>query len=177
MPPIKNLQEEAKELSTTLKIEELGALRIVVLDYQSRESTALLKAPASPTAQDGGGLFNFANASIANAGAAETEARKKEKALQRRITIYLYERRYVLKVATFLVRASFTRDSPWKQVGSQLVEEMTVGDKDVVEAAITALRRRLLVDDCPQFIRRQMADESQDGDGILFDWEKHVSIV
>ncbi|KAF8467356.1 nucleoporin subcomplex protein binding to Pom34-domain-containing protein [Kalaharituber pfeilii] len=171
LPPISHLKNEALALSKSLNIDELAALRIVVLEYQSRDNAALLKASSTPSSQDGG-LFSFANNYIVNAGDTETDAEKAEKALQRRITIYLTERRYVIKCAKFLVRASFTKGNAWKQAGKRLVSELQLGDNDTMKMMMKIIRKRVVQGegDAPQWVKNKVKEDTD----VLIQWEKQV---
>lgn len=146
-----------------------------MLEYQSRDSAALLKASTAPTSEQSGGLFSYDN-SITSAGRIETEAEKREKALQQRIGIYLSERRYVIKCATFLVRASISKGSAWKEAGQRLVSELKVGDNDTLGEIIKAIRKRVVQGDGdpPQWVKDKIAEDSVEGREILYEWEKQV---
>ncbi|KAI5811353.1 nucleoporin subcomplex protein binding to Pom34-domain-containing protein [Peziza echinospora] len=173
LPPINTLKTEALTLSATLNIDELAALRIVVLEYQSRDTAALLNSPTASSAEETGGLFSFAKNSI-NATETETEAEKTSKALNRRIAIYLTERRYVIKTATFLVSASCTRGSAWRAVGRNLVSEMKTGDNSILEEIIKVLRKKLASEDgdMPVWVSKKIDEETSPGNDIGNQWEK-----
>lgn len=175
LPSLKNLKEDALQLSVSLKIEELTALRIVILEYQARETVALLRASTSHTADQAGGLFRSDNATK-NSGQNETPEEKKEKVLQRRIAIYLQERRYVIKCATYLVRASFAKRNTWKPVGRRLVSELKTGENDALKEIIKAIRSRVVENDAgaPQLIEDKILEGSAEGREALFQWDKQV---
>lgn len=163
-------------MSVSLKIEELTALRIVILEYQARETAALLRASTSHTVDQAGGLFGSEDAAK-NAGQNDTPEEKQEKALQRRAAIYLQERRYVVKCATYLVRASFAKRNAWKLVGKHLVSELNTGESDVLKEIIKAIRSRVVGNDAsaPQWIADKASEDSAEGRETLYQWDRQVS--
>lgn len=178
LPPINDLKREALELASSLGIDELSALRVVILEYQNRESVALVKASSSPTTNQVGGLFAF-DYSTKNAGDTETDEEKREKALQQRIGIYLQERRYAIKCTTYLVRASFAKKNVLKEVGKRLVSELKIGDIDTLREIIKAIRSRIVDGDAaaPQWIQEKTAEDSTEGRETLIQWEKQVGLL
>lgn len=176
LPPIEELKQEVLELSTSLNIEELLALRVVILEYQTRENVALLKASPASTENQNGGFFEF-DSSNKNAGAVENQEDKKERVLRQRIAVYLQERRYVIKSATYLVRASFTKGNAWKEVGKRVVSAMKVGDSDTLKDIIKAIGSRMIDGDAdaPQWVKDKMIENTAEGREVLHEWEKQVS--
>ena len=176
LPPIEKLKKEVLELSSSLNIEELLALRVVVLEYQTRQNLALLKASPASTENQNCGFFEFDH-SNKNVGAKENEEDKKERVLRQRITVYLQERRYVVKSATYLVRASFTKGNAWKEVGKRVVSAMKVGDSDTLKDIIKAIGSRMIDGDAdaPQWIKDNIIENTAEGREVLHEWEKQVS--
>jgi len=175
LPSIKILKEEALRLSESLRIEELTALRIVILEYQARETVALLRASTSHTTDQAGGLFG-SDYAVKNSTQNNTTDEKQEKVLQRRIAIYLQERRYVVKCAIYLVRASFAKRNAWKSVGRRFISELKTGESDVLKEIIKAIRSRVMMNDAgaPQWIVEKVSEDSAEGREALYQWDKQV---
>lgn len=169
---IKQVQEDTRWLSKETNIDELSALRIVVLEWQSRPVFSLLKGHAaekgpkfkqtlgwnslqlpSNHSQFGSTLSGISN----NNPSGEVDSRK-----ARLLNIYLSERRYIIKTCEHLVFAALCRVVPntenqqpkgqetWiETLGNRILLTWDVGDKsksskrDFFVVAVEALQSRL----------------------------------
>lgn len=132
MPGIGELKEAALELSRSLDIDEVSALRIVVLEYQSRPAAALLEADVN-SGED------------ALPKKEERPAVSKEEEFLSRIGVYMAERRYIIKTATFLVRAAIKadrKDNVWREVGKRFEVEGIVEKGGLAAKCIDGIAER-----------------------------------
>lgn len=135
MPGIAELKDAALELSKSLEIDEVSALRIVVLEYQSRPAGALLASDASNGEEAPGSLPTQV----------EKPVMSKEEEFFSRASVYMSERRYIIKTATFLVRAAITadrKDNVWREVGKRFEVEGIVEKGGLVGKCIDGIAER-----------------------------------
>ena len=169
---IKQIQEDTRWLSKETNIDELSALRIVVLEWQSRPVFNLLKGDATekgakfkqtlgwnslqfPSSQL---QFGSTSSDISNENPSGEVGNRKARLLN----IYLSERRYIIKTCEHLLFAALCRIVPitenqkpkgqetWiETLGNRIVLAWDVGDKskssrkDFFVVAVEALQSRL----------------------------------
>ncbi|KAH8147426.1 uncharacterized protein LAJ45_08582 [Morchella importuna] len=135
MPGIAELKDAALELSRSLEIDEVSALRIVVLEYQSRPAGALLASDANSGEDAPGSLPNQV----------EKPVMSKDEEFFSRVSVYMSERRYIIKTATFLVRAAITadrKDNVWREVGKRFEVEGIVEKGGLAGKCIDGIAER-----------------------------------
>ncbi|KAL7271823.1 hypothetical protein RUND412_005392 [Rhizina undulata] len=178
LPEIKVVKDEALELSKNLNIDEVSALRIVVLEYQNRPATALLNSEAG--AGGGGaaegkiGIGNFSE-SILKRSVQVSDEEKKETLFLDRAKIYLGERRYVIKTATFLIRNALVggrHRKAWSESATNFVAEV-LEKGGLAEKVIGAFMSRWKEGDkngegLPEWVKSRLNGEAS------FLWEKEL---
>lgn len=115
------LKTDALDFSKVLGINEVDALRVVILEHQSRPSKALLAAQPGAGGDSDFGPSGFEASfleSIFQPTDMDDQKQKDDRKFFDRVEVYLSERRYVLKVAAALARAVVcnpgVRNSSWK---------------------------------------------------------------
>lgn len=177
-PPIKDIKDETVKLAQTLGVSEPSALRIVVLDYEGRDEVGLLKASSVPDIGEMEGVWS-GKESMLRMSELKSDKEIESETLIRRLSLYLLDRRYALKVAAFLVRASVsTADDSivvWKQLGQKYVDKAVKvdGGLAIVKSAVEGLQTRLLAkaSSYPKWLEEQV---EQHGEQILYEWEKQL---
>jgi hypothetical protein len=169
-------------LSQTLAIDELSALRLIILDYENKSETELINCSSSGTINEmENGIDSvFGNGDEAPLKASETQSdtEKEQKLLFRRIGLYFLERRYVLRCAQHLVSAALEEDEAsniWSSLGKRVLEEILEKDGGVASAGriIDGLRQRTTGkrSECPGWV----SDYKETiGEEVLFEWERQV---
>jgi nuclear pore complex protein Nup188 len=110
---INELKEDALWLSTEAKIDEISALRVVVLEWQSRAWAALVgplsKQELLGIQESGGqGLMSVPGALLSeglDADEIQAEFETKESRRSRLLRIYLSERQFLLKCVNYLLQS------------------------------------------------------------------------
>jgi nuclear pore complex protein Nup188 len=118
---INQIKEDALWLSKESNINEVGALRVVLLEWQTRPATQLLSGfseeeVASVRDAAGGSALGssifLSNSSILSVSSSQqsdaTAFNSDENRRQRLLKLYLSERRYILKVSESLIRAGLS---------------------------------------------------------------------
>lgn len=143
-----------------------------MIEYQTRDAVTLIKTTIASSDDAPGGLFT--NNSIVKPSTPDEE--DKGKALQRRIAIYLLERRYIIKTTAFLVRATLAKGCAWKHVGKQLLEKMH--PVEVPVAIIDTIRKGVVQGggEIPNWISGKLALDLGDPNALYYEWEKQVSV-
>lgn len=168
------------DLSKSLNIGEVEALRIVVLEHQERPAVGLVNSGASDSSTDnvfGGG---YAEAQLRVSQLISDEEKKKN-LFVKRLEVYLQERRYVVKTAAFLVRAAMSAERPenvWRAPGRKFLAEgvMRRGGitTDVVGSIAKRWRNDKDGDGLPQWVKERLG--LPEGEGVAFQWELQVCI-
>lgn len=162
---IGQLKEEALELSRLLEIDEVAALRTVVLEYQSR--------PARDLASASTGLEDARDDERVEPVLSEEE--KKEKIFFDRLLLCLSERKYVIKVATFLLRVSQagTKNDLWKDIGRRYVMEGIIEKGGNAIKVVESIGRRWTENTrVPGWLKARVGGPYEDE--MIFIWEKQV---
>lgn len=142
LPGIAELKDAALELSKSLDIDEVGALRIVVLEYQSRPGASLISADAS---SGEGAQGSFVTENTLRASELVSGEEKKENVFLSRVSVYMSERRYIIKTAAFLVRAAICadrKDNIWREVGRRFAVEGIVEKGGLAGKVVDAIGQR-----------------------------------
>ncbi len=135
---LEELKKDARWLSEQVNVEELVALRCVVLEWQQRAEDQLLASLAGSGSAVGGSELgaSMLGASTTGFGAsiigntATNEAGREETRRRRQLQLFLEEKSHILKVAVLLVNRAAVRDGAstgrsWvDDVASGLVEDM-----------------------------------------------------
>lgn len=178
LPGIAQLKKEALSLSQTLAIDELSALRLIILDYENKSETELINCSSSGTINEMDVTFFGTDETPLKASELQTDSEKEQKLLFRRIGLYFLERRYVLRCAQHLVSAALEEDEAsniWTGLGKKVLEQILERDGGVssVGKMIDGVRKRTTGKrtDCPGWVsdfRETVGEE------VLFEWEKQV---
>jgi len=184
LPPIAELKTTALDLSKALNIDEISALRIVVLEHHGRPAKALLAAEAGAggDATDLGASAFGASflESIFRPNNADDRKQKDDRVFFDRVEIYLCERRYVAKVAAALLRAALGRNSVWYDAGQNLSSQLVAtGWVRYAIGIVDGIRSRWFEagnDETgrPVWIRQRL-EEPEVRDQVAYTWEKQVS--
>lgn len=178
LPPIAELKEAVLEFSKSLHINEVGALRIVVLEYQERPAVALLNASEDSST---GNVFDNGNAeSQLRASGVISDEETKRKVFWRRVEIYLQERRYIVKVAALMVRLAMCAEKsknvwyhPARVFATEGINMKDGYSTEVVGSIATRWRNGKNGQGLPEWVKQRMALE---GDDPAFKWELQVRI-
>lgn len=173
-PSIADLKKEALALSKTLNIQELSALRLVILEYESRDENAIVKSTFTPQIAEMEGLWKESTLKISDL---KSDEELEKEANTRRLGIYLMEKRYVVVAATFLIRATLSAEGSnsdaWKPLGQKVLDALIGNDKgySTLKALAEGLRGRIYSENSnvPAWIKEQ---SEQHGEEVLFEWEK-----
>jgi nuclear pore complex protein Nup188 len=183
LPAIAELKRSALEFSKAIDIDEVAALRIVVLEYQMGPAKALLAAEAGAGSDPDIGPGNFGVSfleSVFKPNQVDDQKQKDEQVFYNRLEVYLSERRYLLKVATSLIRAVICRASKnnvWHEIGQQFLAQGVVEWPGFASKLIDGIELRWKEvkpggNGLPKWVETRMDELA--GDQILYTWEKQV---
>ena len=186
LPPVTELKAAALGLSKSLNIDEVSALRTVVLEHQGRPAKALLEAEAGAVGDTDlgtGALGESFLESVLRPNQAGDQKQKDDSLFYDQVEIYLSERRYVVKVATALIRAALcspnSKANPWSEVGRQFVAELLAkGWSDFAADLVDGIRSRWYEGSdnggpSPEWVKKAIADHAL-GSQVAYGWEKQV---
>ncbi|TGZ82085.1 hypothetical protein EX30DRAFT_318069 [Ascodesmis nigricans] len=173
LPSLAELKDAALQLSRALKVSEVIALRIVLLEHQNRTKKELLVAP--------GGEGEFASAQIGlektfRMTVKEEDPKEKErKIFMDQLHVYFEERRYVIKASTVLYRAAVSgaKKSIWRDVGRQVIEE-ALNKGGMLANLVEGIQSRWLAgkNEAPAWLKDPLLDDK--GDKVVWSWEKQT---
>lgn len=178
LPGIAELKDAALVFSRSLDIDEVGALRIVVLEYQTRPATNLMASDAS-SIQGAQGSFEMELAS--KASELVSEAEQNESTFLSRVSVYMSERRYIIKVAAFLVRAAIRadrKDNIWREVGRRFAVEGIVEKGGLAGKVVDAISQRWNQgtrngEGLPSWVKSRMEGSAHP---LAYKWEQQVCL-
>jgi nuclear pore complex protein Nup188 len=183
---IAELKTSALDLSKELNIDELSALRIVVLEHQARAAKSLMVAEAGAAGDADMGASTYGVSfleSVLNANKPDDAKQKENKILYDRVEVYLSERRYVIKVATALLRASLSgasKTNPWSEVAQKFREHLKQkkGWSNVGVSTVEGISARWFEvgekrDGLPAWVKKGMEDYEL-REQVEYVWEKQV---
>lgn len=178
LPGIAELKNAALELSKSLDIDEVDALRIVVLEYQTRPTANLIASDAS---SGQGAQDNFEMELALKASDLVSESEQKENTFLSRVSVYMSERRYIIKVAAFLVRAAIRadrRDNIWREVGRRFAVEGIVEKGGLAGKVVDAISQRWNQgtsngEGLPSWVKSRMEGSAHP---LAYKWEQQVCL-
>jgi nuclear pore complex protein Nup188 len=179
LPPIGELKEAALELSKSLNIDEVGALRIVVLEYQDRPAVSLRSATTGG-ANGADEAFGGNMEDPLKASQLISDAEKKENLFMSRVGVYVKERRYAIKTAAFLVRAAMganRKENMWRDAGRKFVAEGIVKKGGIGPKIVQSITSRWEVGKDgvgqPDWVRSRL-NSREIGEMLAYEWEQQV---
>lgn len=178
LPGITELKDAALELSKSLDIDEVSALRIVVLEHQTQPVANLIASDAS---NGDGAQGSFEVDSALKPSELVSEAERKENTFLSRVSVYMSERRYIIKVAAFLVRAAIRadrKDNIWREVGRRFAVEGIVEKGGLAGKVVDAISQRWQQgtksgEGLPSWVKTRMEGSAHP---IAYKWEQQVSL-
>jgi hypothetical protein len=180
LPAIAELKTAALDLSQVLNIDEVSALRIVVLEHHARPAKALLAAEGGTggdISDPGAGGFGLSMLeSMFRPSPVDDQKEKEKKIFVDRVEVYLTERRYVVKVATALLRATLVKDHVWGDAGQHFVRDLTAsGWMEFATKLVEGVRTRWFETEAgrPGWVNKRM-EEPEVRDRVAYTWEKQV---
>ena len=165
----------------------MSALRIITLEHQSRPARSLLEAEAGAGGGEGdqaaGGFGASFLESIFRPNPTDNRKEKDDKIFFDRVEVYLSERRYVIKVAAALVRATLSgptsKCNAWGDLGDKFTREvLSPGWSDFAIKLVAGIDARWFEagtreTGLPAWIRKRM-EEPTIRDQVAYAWEKQT---